>query len=105
MTSPYSFSVLISQMPRVQKIQGDFQAFAEMTQGHLAREVIAKQEREQQQVPRTESSDETAQVKSDQQGGRGSSQGRSSRGQGRGTDEEEQMPSSPDSGRLLDIEV
>lgn len=106
MTGPYNFSVLISQMPRVQKLQGDFQAFAEMTQGHLAREVIAKQEREQHQVPRTEPSDETGRVKTDQRGGKRDSESRSSRSGGRESEsEEDQGHSPPDSGRLLDIEV
>jgi hypothetical protein len=105
MTGPYNFSVLISQMPRVQKMQGNFQAFAEMTQGHLAREVIAKQEREQHQVPRTEAGEETVRAKPEQEGGKRDADRRFSRSGSESSSEEDSGGTSPDSGRLLDIEV
>ncbi len=104
MVNPFDLSVLISQMPRVQKLQGDLQSFPGSMQNQLAREVIEKQKREQHQVPKTEKGEGAFQVQPDQD----RRQGRESEDRDReqsGPDSESDRDFRSDQGRLIDLEV
>ncbi len=104
MANPFDLSVLISQMPRVQKLQGDLQSFPGSMQNQLAREVIAKQKREQHEVPKTEKGEGTFSVQPDQE------RGQEQEHKGRKKEHSEQEAGSDhdfrsDQGRLIDLEV
>lgn len=101
MPNAFDLSVLISQMPRVQKMQGDAQSFPGVMQGRMAREVLEKQRRQQHEVPRAVQGEGTVRVKTEDR--RRHSQGRQGRRQPRDRDEEQ--PPDSDTGYFIDLEV
>jgi hypothetical protein len=104
MANPFDLSVLISQMPRVQKLQGDLQSFPGSMQNQMAREVIEKQKREQQEVPKTEKGEGAFQVQPDQE--RRQSRDRKEKDRDDSGDSLEKGDDDrKDQGRLIDVEV
>ena len=103
MANPVDLSVLISQLPRVQKMQEDAQRLPQVLQDQLAREVIEKQRREQHEVQKVEKSETPASVTKDKQG---SEQNPEEQGSSGGQQEEEsEQESSGDAGKLINLQV
>jgi len=101
MPNAFDLSVLISQMPRVQKMQGDAQSFPGVMQGRMAREVLEKQRRQQHEVPRAEKGEGTVRIKTEDQ--KRHSQGRQAGRKSRNQDEEQ--PPESGTGHFIDLEV
>ncbi|MFO8032438.1 MAG: hypothetical protein R6U22_07830 [Desulfohalobiaceae bacterium] len=103
MANPVDVSVLVSQLPRVQKMQEDAQRLQQILQDQLSREVIEKQKRELHEVQRTEKGEGSRAVDREKQG----SDQQGERKQGSRRQKQEQEPEDPgqEGGRLIDLEV
>ncbi|MFP4391778.1 MAG: hypothetical protein ACOC3Y_03365 [Desulfohalobiaceae bacterium] len=67
MANPVDLSVIISQLPRVQKMQEDAQRLPQLLQDQLSREVIEKQKRVQHEVQQVEKTELSYAVSKDKQ--------------------------------------
>lgn len=67
MTKAIDWSVLITHMSRVQKMQGDLQARPAFLQDQLAKEVVAKQKQEQKEVVSTAETDGQLAIRPDRE--------------------------------------
>ncbi len=102
MPNAFDLSVLISQMPRVQKMQGDAQSFPGVMQGRMAREVLEKQRKQQHEVPRAAQGEGAGRVKTEER--KRHSQGRQQGRRQPREKNEEQWPDD-DTGYFIDLEV
>ncbi len=104
MPGNFDFSVLISQVPRVQKIHGDIQQAPLSNQESLQREVEKKQEREHSEVE--SSSKGSGSDKVGDSGEKGGSRGQGDNKRRKGKEEQEQgVKAGSTGGHLIDIEV
>jgi hypothetical protein len=105
MANPADVAVLVSQLPRVQKMQEDAQRLQQILQDQLSREVLEKQRRELHEVQRTEKADSSRAVDREKQGSdqQGSAREQGSRRQKQGQDSEE--TGQEEGGRFIDLEV
>ncbi|MFP4213694.1 MAG: hypothetical protein ACLFRL_06245 [Desulfohalobiaceae bacterium] len=104
MANPVDVSVLVSQLPRVQKMQEDAQRLPQLLQDQLSREVIEKQKRELHEVQRTEKSEASAAVDREKQGSEQQGRGKQGRKKEQGQ-EQELQDSEREEGRLIDLKI
>ncbi len=105
MVGGYDLSVLISQVPRVQKVQGDIQQNPLAVQEGLQREVEKKQEQEKKEVQRSEEGRDMKKV-GDEGERKGKEEGRR-RGnrRDRGQKDKKKMIAEEERGKIVDLEV
>jgi|GEM_PF-5558343 len=103
MADAYNVSLLMSQMPRVQKFAADYQSNIQNLQSYLSDSVVRKLEEERWQVRPTEPTG-SVQVKSDRESGREQGQGSRQRREEQESEENEQEDKG-DTGNFIDINV
>lgn len=103
MVSPLDISVLVSQLPHLQKLQNTEQFHPEAMQTQLSRKALEKQIRERGLVPRTERGEAALKVKPDGDRRQGF-EGGQRHGQ-KPSDEEDQNQSEPEPGHIIDLSV
>ncbi len=104
MPGNFDFSVLISQVPRVQKIQGDVQQAPVTTQDSLQREVEKKQRQASKEVQQSSEGSQSDKV-SINKDGRGGGREKKRKKRERKDPKEDKKSKSPERGKFVDIEV
>ena len=103
MSDAYNVSLLMAQMPRVQKVAADYQSKIQHLQSYLSESVVRKLEEERWQVRQTEGT-ASVKVKPDQEQSR--QQGRGSREGGEERESEEnESQDKGDTGNFIDLNV
>ncbi len=101
MVDAYNISLMMSQMPRVQKFAADYQSKIQHLQSYLSDSVVRKLEEERWQVRQTEATS-SIQVKPDQEKNR--QQGQGGR-ENQKESEEDESQDKGDTGNFIDLNV
>ncbi|MFW6324403.1 MAG: hypothetical protein ACOC0U_04995 [Desulfovibrionales bacterium] len=104
MASPINLSVLLSQLPLLQKVQSVQQNHPESFQGQVAQEILLKQKEKSTQVPRPEKADSSPKVGPD---GKNPDGGQHSGGRkdDRSDQENQEDLGGNDPGRIIDLKI